>query len=219
MKPTITRNTILTRETRSRPWQSMSIICFEPQITFMSRTARTAARITGRFWPPDAAMRRMCSSPNVRVLVQEGGAEVNVITNIHWSPLSYTSEYPEVAEALLEEGALVKFGRRSALVEAIERRDIDTLKVLLARRGFVRVIQWKDEDHNMTAREAAVSHGHDDMVGLLDEALVVAPHRLQAAWRQRVLQRQHAFLLRLGERFAGVVVEQAHVEARHGKAG
>ena len=115
------------------------------------------------------------SAEMVRLLVKEGGAKVNVLNKYIFSPLSVsTFQKVEITEALLDEGALVKFGRMSPLVHAIASGRMDALKVLLARRGFVRVIQWKDKAFDETAREMAVRTGRHEMVGLLDDALVLA---------------------------------------------
>ena len=115
------------------------------------------------------------SAEMVRLVVKEGGAKVNVLNMGSRSPLSVsTFQKVAVVEALLDEGALVKFGERSPLVYAASCGWMEALQVLLARRGFMRVIEWKDEGFNATARELAVQEGHDAMVGLLDDALVLA---------------------------------------------
>ena len=114
------------------------------------------------------------SAEMVRLLVKEGGAEVNVTHCTGSSPLAHDFRNVEVMEALLDEGALVKYGDVSPLVYAVFCNHPEALKVLLSRRGFVRVIEWKCPFYQQAAREVAVSKGRDEMVALLDAALVLA---------------------------------------------
>ncbi|MNT57838.1 hypothetical protein D3C72_1952400 [compost metagenome] len=52
----------------------------------------------------------------------------------------------------------------------------------------------------------------------VDETLVVAPHRLHAAGRQRPLDGNHTLLVGTGQLFAGRFVDQLHGIAVHGFA-
>ena len=52
-----------------------------------------------------------------------------------------------------------------------------------------------------------------------DETFIVTPQGLQTTGRQRAFDHDHAFFLRTGQFFAGVVVQQLDVKAVHGHAG
>ncbi len=116
-----------------------------------------------------------CSSrfPQLVRLLLEKGANPNVVNGFGGTPLSYACGIPDSLHALLDGGALVMFGGKSVLRSACFRGHTESVKVLLRRRGFLRVLQWK-YGSGETAREAASRGGQDAIVGLLDAALPLA---------------------------------------------